>query len=50
MHWLVLEAAEKCIKESKKNTFPGWKAIAHGDRIQRGEQISTDEESERHSI
>lgn len=50
MHWHIFEATEKCVKHSKKNTFPVWKAIAHQDRIQRGAQISMDEESERHSL
>lgn len=50
MHWLILETTEKFIKDSKKNTFPAWKAIAQQDRMQRGAQISMDEEPERHSI
>jgi len=49
MHWLILEAIEKCT-DSKKNTFPVRKPTAHQDRIQRGAQMSMDEESERPSI
>lgn len=50
MHWLILEATEKCMKGTRKNASPAWRATAHQDRMQRGAQISTEEESERHSI